>query len=60
MISKENLLSTLKDMPDRFSIDELIERVILLQKIDVGLEQSKNNQTLTTEQAKARLGKWLK
>jgi hypothetical protein len=60
MISKEKLLSTLKDMPDRFSIDELIERVIVLQKIDVGLEQSKNSQTLTTEQAKERLGKWLK
>jgi hypothetical protein len=60
MISKEKLLSILRDMPTTFQIDELFDRVILLQKIDTGLEQSKIGQVLTTNGAKEKLGKWLK
>lgn len=60
MITKQKLLATLKDLPDQFSIDEVIDRIILLQKIEVGLEQSEKGETHSTDQAKTKLNKWLK
>jgi len=60
MITKEILQQTINDLPDKFSFDELIDRIILLQKIEIGLEQSEAGKTYSTEQAKEKLGKWLK
>ena len=59
-MTKKNLLETIKGLPENFSIDELLDRMILTQKIESGLAQSANGQTKSTEQAKARLKKWLK
>ena len=58
MITKTQLISSLKDMPDQFSIDELMDKLILLQKIETGLEQSKKDEVYTTEEAKEMLKKW--
>lgn len=59
MLSKEKILQTVKDLPDGFSIDDLFERIMLMQKIDIGMEQSKAGQTVSTEEARKRLNKWL-
>jgi len=59
MITKKTLMRTLENLPDKFSLDDLLDRIILLQKIDIGVEQSQSGQTHTTEQAKERLKKWL-
>lgn len=60
MLSKEKILQTLKDLPDTFSIDELFDRIVLLNKIEIGLEQSESGQVNTTDEAKDKLKKWLK
>ncbi|UKJ09124.1 hypothetical protein [Solitalea lacus] len=60
MLTKEQLIQTIKDLPEKFSLDDLLDRIILLQKIEIGLEQSNSGQTLTTDQAKEKLKKWLK
>ncbi|UXE65809.1 MAG: hypothetical protein KA713_15255 [Chryseotalea sp. WA131a] len=58
-LSKEKLIETIKDLPDSFSIEDLFERIILLQKIEIGLEQSKSGQVLSTDEARKKLKKWL-
>lgn len=60
MITKDKLLTSIADLPAEFSLDELLDRIILLQKIEVGLEQSKSGNTYTTEEAKKRLNRWFK
>lgn len=60
MITKEKLLETLKSMPDKFSVDELMERVLLLQKIEIGLEQSERGEGYSSEEAKKMIKEWLK
>ena len=50
----------MENMPDKFSIEEVIERIVLLQKIEIGLEQSDNKETNSTEEARKKLEKWLK
>lgn len=53
-------MDTIESLPDKFSIDELIDRIVLLQKIEIGLEQSENGETLSDSDAKKKLKKWLK
>jgi len=59
MLTKEKLIETIKELPDSFSVEDLFERIIFLQKIEIGLEQSKSGQVHTTEESRERLKKWL-
>ena len=60
MINKKKLLSTIKELPEQFSLDVLLDRILLLEKIDIGLSQASQGKTLTTTEAKDKLKKWLK
>lgn len=60
MLTKEKLLQTINDLPEKFSLDDVLDRIILLQKIDIGLSQSISGQTNSTDQAREKLKKWLK
>ena len=60
MLTKEEVLKTVNDLPGEFSFEDILDRLMLLNKIDIGIEQSNNGETLSTEQAKERLAKWLK
>ncbi len=59
MVKKESLLKSIEDLPDQFSIDELMDKIIFLHKIENGLEQSKNNQITPNDKVKDELKKWL-
>ena len=50
----------MQTIPDTISVDELIERIILLQKMETGLEQSKNGQVIPHEEVENGVLKWLK
>lgn len=39
MLTKEKLIESIKDFPDEFFIDDLVERLIFIQKVEKGLEQ---------------------
>ena len=57
---KAQLIASIQSMPEEFSIDELIERLIVIQKIEEGQRQSEAGQIYTEEEAKKKLAKWLK
>ena len=59
-MKKTEIINTLKEMPDEFSADELIERILLLQKIDAGLNQVKEGKVYSEEEAAQKLDRWLK
>lgn len=44
MLSKEKVLDAVKNLLERFTLEDLFERIVLLQKIEIGLEQSRNGQ----------------
>ena len=60
MLTKDNVLKTISKFPDSFSLDELVDKLIFMDKVEKGLEQSLNNKVHTHEEAKKRLSKWLK
>ena len=46
MITKSQLIQTIEDMPEKFSIDDFLDKILLLQKIEAGLNQSEIVKTL--------------
>jgi hypothetical protein len=60
MLTKESVIKTVSTLPDNFSLDELIERLIFIDKVQKGLEESLTDKVSTTGVAKQRLSKWLK
>jgi len=58
-MTKTKLIAFIQDLPEEFSIDELIERLIVIQKIEEGQKQAREGRTNTTEEAKYKLRKWL-
>ncbi len=59
-VTKKALLKSVREMPDEVSVEDLIDRVLLLSKIERGLEQSTKGEVYSTEEARKRLGKWSK
>jgi predicted transcriptional regulator len=60
MMKKTQILESIQDMPDEFSIDELMERLLILQKIEEGQKQIESGQFFSEKEAKKRLDQWLK
>ena len=60
MLTKTKVLETVKDLPNEFSLEDLMEKLIVLDKIEIGLQQVKDGKIMSTSELKQRLGKWLK
>ena len=60
MLTKIKVEQIIQAMPEQFSIDDLLDKLILIQKVEEGLNDIEAGKVHTTEEAKKRLGKWLK
>ena len=60
MLTKDNVIKTLSKFPESFTLDELVDKLIFMVKVERGLDQSINNKVYTQDEAKKRLEKWLK
>jgi len=60
MLTKEQVFSSIEKMPEQFSIDQLIDKLIFIDKVEIGLKQSESGNVNTKEQSKQKLSKWLK
>ncbi len=58
MLTKEKLNRTIRNLPDSFTIDELIEQLIFMEKVEEGLQQSEENKVVSNEDVKAMIDKW--
>ena len=60
MIKKEQILATVNQFPDDVPLEDFIEKLIVIQKIDKGLNDIKDGRVYSHEEAKKKLNKWLK
>jgi len=60
MITKEKAIEAIKSLPEEFSIEELMDRLILLNKIETGIRQAERGETYTSDQAKRMVTEWSK
>jgi predicted transcriptional regulator len=47
-------------MPESFSAEQLIERIILLNKVEEGLKQAEEGKVYSIEESKKMNKRWLK
>jgi Zn-dependent alcohol dehydrogenase len=60
MLTKEKVNRTINNLPDKFTIDELIDKLIFMEKIEEGLQQSKEGKVVSNEDLKVIIDKWSK
>ena len=60
MLTRTQVFNTVEKLPERFSIDQLINKLVFIDKVEKGFEQSKSGSVNTKEQTKQKLSKWLK
>lgn len=58
MLTKEKVMHTMQELPEEFSIDDLMERLILIEKIERGLQQTKEGKIISHEVLKREVQKW--
>lgn len=59
MLVKEKVIEAIQSLPHQFSIDDVMEKLIVLEKIEIGLKQVEEGKVLSTQEAKAKMKKWL-
>jgi len=60
MVRKEQVVNSLKELPDQFFIDVLMDKLILLQKVESGLAQSDRGEVYSEQEARKMLKRWTK
>lgn len=58
MLTKVRLKEQLDKFPDEFSIDELVEKIILIEKIETGLKQSESGEVISEIEMENEIEKW--
>lgn len=59
MLSRESVIQHIMTLPENFSIDELMEKLLFIYNVESGLEQSRNGQVKPHEEVKKKYKKWL-
>lgn len=58
MLTKVKLKEQIDNLPEEFSIDELIEKLILIEKIETGNKQSENGEVISEVEIENEIEKW--
>jgi hypothetical protein len=57
-MKKESILETINNLPSEFDLDELLEKLIFMEKVETGLKQLEESKTLNHEEVKESISKW--
>jgi len=60
MITKTQIIDSLSNLPENLTLDQVIDHLVVIEKIQQGLDDSANGRVYNKEQAKDKLKKWLK
>ena len=60
MLTKEKVRKTIDRLPENFTVDQVVEKLVVLNKIEEGLKDVEQGRVFTTDQVKKELKAWLK
>jgi predicted transcriptional regulator len=60
MTIKEKVLQAVENLPDDAAIEDAMERLLFMAKIERGIEQADAGRTISHDEVKQRASKWLK
>jgi predicted transcriptional regulator len=59
-MQKSTILNTLNELPNKFDLDDFLERLIVIEKIDEGIQEAKAGKTISHDKVKKMVAKWHK
>jgi hypothetical protein len=60
MITKTQLLLTIESLPENLTVDQVIDHLVFLEKVQKGQKDSLEGKVFSKGQAKEKLSRWLK
>ncbi len=60
MITKTQIKNTLDQLPEELTIDQVVDHLKFIEKVQKGLDDSINGRTQTKDEARQKLNKWLR
>ena len=60
MITKDKLKHYIDKFPDELSIDDLIEHLVFVEKLENRIKQSKEDDTISEEDLEKEIEEWFK
>ena len=60
MLTREKVNRTVKNLPEEFTIDDLIDQLLFVEKVEEGLLQSERGLVVSHEDVKLMIDKWSK
>ncbi len=61
IMKKSKVIETLDSLPEEFTTEELIDRLIFIDKVEKGLQEVEEGRTISLDEAKNRIKeKWSK
>ena len=59
-MTQEVAIETIKALPPQFELDELVERLIMLEELEKRRKQGQNGETISFEEMKLEVSSWRK
>lgn len=59
MLTKEKVINAINKLPGEFSLEDVIDELLLLEKVEKGLAQSDSNEVISDEELDTELPEWL-
>ena len=60
METKPQIVKAIEELPDDASVEDAIDRLYMLYKIERGLRQADRGELISQEEARQRMARWLK
>jgi predicted transcriptional regulator len=60
MTTKERIIQAVEELPANATIEDAMERLLFLAKIERGLKQADAGETISHVEVKERMAEWLK
>lgn len=57
-MTKDKVIDTVKEFPQEFELEDLIEKLVFVEKIELGLSQLENGKTVSHAKVKELVKKW--
>lgn len=59
-LTKEKISQMLEQLPNSFTLDDLIERLLLIEKVEEGIQQAEDGKIIRQADVKEKIAKWPK
>ena len=59
MTTKEQILQAIRELPDEATVEDAMERLDLLCKVERGIAQADADRKVSQEEARTRMARWL-